>query len=142
MHAATERIIKPMKKEVCERNEKINNIFIKFKSRIMCEFPVHDVTVYMFSKSESNGSLIIGEKIEVMVLERYISYSNTVVLCSPIGIQEADKKYKSRLITQIKIKDELYLLVISSYQMEAFKGVTKNIINDILKVRRDGEAIV
>ncbi len=131
-----------MKKKIDEKREKNNKIFEKFKAKVMSEFSVNDVAVYVFSEDDLNGSILIGKEIDTISLEKYISYSNTVLLCAPAGLQNDDNIYKSRLITQIKICDAVYLIVMSSCQMEAFKGSTaKNIIDDIIKLVKEGNIL-
>ena len=125
-----------MKKD--EREERLLKIFTRFKSRIESEFAVQNATVYAFS--ENQAKCIVGEKIENMVLERYIAYSTTMLLRSPVGLQE-DKSYKSRMITQFYVADMIYLIVISSYQLEAFSQATKHIIDDVLKLQKEVESI-
>lgn len=125
-----------MKKD--EREERLLKIFTRFKSRIESEFAVQNATVYAFS--ENQAKCIVGEKIENMVLERYIAYSTTMLLRSPVGLQE-DKSYKSRMITQFYVADMIYLIVISSYQLEALSQATKHIIEDVLKLQKEVESI-
>ena len=112
-----------MKKVRDEKTIKIKEIFDRLKMKIESEYSAQNVTVYMISSD--NVFCIIGDRVESMVIERYMSYSNTMLLRSPVGLQE-DKAFKSRIVTQIKIRDEIYLIIISSYKLEAFKQDVRN----------------
>ena len=127
-----------MKKVRDEKTIKIKEIFDRLKMKIESEYSAQNVTVYMISLD--NVFCIIGDRVESMVIERYMSYSNTMLLRSPVGLQE-DKAFKSRIVTQIKIRDEIYLIIISSYKLEAFKQDMSGIIEDILNVKKEGELI-
>lgn len=122
--------------------EKILKIFTKFSDRTKSEYAVHDVTVYIYSLSESKLNMICGQKVENTVLEKYLSYDNTIVLRSPVGLKEASH-FRSRMITQFRLSDVIYLIIISSYQIEAFKKASaSNIINDIINnVQKECETI-
>lgn len=127
-----------MKKGKDDKKEKFKEIFSKFQTKIEKDYSAQNITVYMISSDDV--SCIIGDKVEDMIIERYMSYSNTMLLRSPVGLQE-DRAYKSRIVTQVKIGDDIFLIVISSYKLEAFKQDIKKIIEDVLEVRKEGELI-
>ncbi|MBE6852685.1 MAG: hypothetical protein E7505_04330 [Ruminococcus sp.] len=127
-----------MRKVKDEKSIKIKEIFERLKLKIESEYSAQNVTVYMLDGYEVN--CIVGEKIDNTVIERYMSYSNTMLLRSPVGLQE-DKAFKSRVVTQIKIKEKIYLIVISSYKLEAFKQDISFMIEDIVNAGKEGEIL-
>ncbi len=122
-------------------SEEIMKIFMKFSDKTKSEYAVHDVTAYKYNLIESKLNIICGQKVEDTVLEKYISFDNTVVLRSPVGIKEAPH-FRSRMITQFRLSNIIYLIIISSYQIEAFKKTSaSNIISDIINVQKECETI-
>ena len=128
-----------MRKVKDERIVKIKGIFNRLKDKLESEYSATGVTVYMID-TDKNIMCITGDKIENMVIERYLSYCNTMLLRSPVGLQE-DKVFKSRIVTQLKINGDVYLIIISSYKLEAFKQDMPVIIEYILDVKKEGELL-
>lgn len=117
---------------------KIKDIFYEFSLKNENEFGSQSTVVYRISTD--SAECLIGDPLETMVIERYMSYENTVIIRSPVGLQE-DKIYKSRIITQIEIKNIVYLIVISSYKLEAFKQDIQKIIERLKGIKKEGEYI-
>lgn len=109
-------------------------IFKEVSSRIKSEFNAAAISVYFYrSDSSENIQRIYGADIENKItIERYCSFSNTIILVSPTGIEE-NKTFKSRLITRFIANDITYMVSISSYAMETFKGKNSFYILQLLK---------
>lgn len=110
------------------------DLFIKIKS----EFNVANMSVYTYSSNDSNDiARLIGQSCgNNIVIERYFSFHSTTILVSPTGLEESDT-YKSRFISRFIIDNISYMICLSSYAMEAFKGKNADVIVSlILKAKR------
>jgi len=104
----------------------LKNDIIKLEKKIKSSFPIKSVVVYKIDNNTTN--LVIGEALDNISLERYLSFKNTTILVSP------DNKYKSKLIFQISTSETVTLLfVINSYYIECFDFGNEKMILDIVK---------
>lgn len=98
-------------------------IFRKFFQKIKIDYNVACMSVYVCE----NGVIrkFIGEPLENnVVIEQYSSFSHTVVISSPVGLQD-NLKFKSRFITNFKISETSYMICLSSYAFETFRNSQK-----------------
>lgn len=98
-------------------------IFRKFFQKIKTDYNVACMSVYVCE----NGVIrkFIGEPLENnVVIEQYSSFSHTVVISSPVGLQD-NLKFKSRFITNFKISETSYMICLSSYAFETFRNPQK-----------------
>ena len=98
-------------------------IFRKFFQKIKTDYNVACMSVYVCE----NGVIrkFIGEPLENnVVIEQYSSFSHTVVISSPVGLQD-NLKFKSRFITNFKISETSYMICLSSYAFETFRNSQK-----------------
>lgn len=100
-----------------------SDIFKRIDSCVKDLYPVNASSVYAFD--DSGHRLLYGEKLEDnIIIDRYMSFSNTVLMINPTGISE-NEKYKSRVITQVRKNNTVYLMVFSSIQYEAFRDAER-----------------
>ncbi|MDO5558370.1 MAG: hypothetical protein Q4F95_02095 [Oscillospiraceae bacterium] len=129
------------KKNKNHMDEKIHALFSNFDLCIRNKYPVKSTIVYIYSDTDAEFRRLYGGTLESkMILEKYLSYTNTTILVNPTGLKE-NLMYKSRLITQIHISDKVFLIILSSYNFEAFRYVSQDIITEILKIEKAGETI-
>lgn len=98
-------------------------IFRKFFQKIKTDYNVACMSVYVCE----NGVIrkFVGEPLENnVVIEQYSSFSHTVVVSSPVGLQD-NLKFKSRFITNFKISEISYMICLSSYAFETFRNSQK-----------------
>ena len=98
-------------------------IFRKFFQKIKTDYNVACMSVYVCE----NGVIrkFVGEPLENnVVIEQYSSFSHTVVISSPVGLQD-NLKFKSRFITNFKISETSYMICLSSYAFETFRNSQK-----------------
>lgn len=94
------------------------NRFNEFMSELETDFKIASYSVY-FVSGDSEPRKICGDSINNLVMEHYLSLSNTVVLVNPDGISD-DMDYRSRYVTRLYTGHGMYLICISSYAFEAF----------------------
>lgn len=98
-------------------------IFRKFFQKIKTDYNVACMSVYVCE----NGTIrkFVGEPLENnVVIEQYSSFSHTVVISSPVGLQD-NLKFKSRFITNFRISETSYMICLSSYAFETFRSSQK-----------------
>ena len=98
-------------------------IFRKFFQKIKIDYNVACMSVYVCE----NGVIrkFIGEPLENnVVIEQYSSFSHTVVVSSPVGLQD-NLKFKSRFITNFRVSETSYMICLSSYAFETFRNSQK-----------------
>ena len=98
-------------------------IFRKFFQKIKTDYNVACMSLYVCE----NGTIrkFVGEPLENnVVIEQYSSFSHTVVISSPVGLQD-NLKFKSRFITNFKISETSYMICLSSYAFETFRNSQK-----------------
>ena len=98
-------------------------IFRKFFQKIKTDYNVACMSVYVCE----NGVIrkFIGEPLENnVVIEQYSSFSHTVVISSPVGLQD-NLKFKSRFITNFRVSETSYMICLSSYAFETFRNSQK-----------------
>lgn len=76
-------------------------------------------SVYFTANQKGIPHRIYGEQLDELSLEKYLSYSKTVILENPDGIG-ISRLYKSRYITRFYTDYGYYLICFSSYAFEAF----------------------
>lgn len=85
------------------------------------EYNLSSFSVYYACESDFPHR-IYGEELEgIITIEKYLSYANPVILINPNGIVD-NRAYKSRYITRVYLDNEMYLVCMSSYSIEAFRG--------------------
>ena len=118
------------KKKKNSEKDGFPDVFKRIDSCIKDLYPVNASSVYVFDNS--GHQLLYGEKLEDnIIIDRYMSFSNTVIMINPTGISE-NEKYKSRVITQLRKNNTVYLIVFSSIQFEAFRDAER-LVDLILK---------
>lgn len=98
-------------------------IFRKFFQKIKTDYNVACMSVYVCE----NGVIrkFVGEPLENnVVIEQYSSFSHTVVISSPVGLQD-NLKFKSRFITNFRVSETSYMICLSSYAFETFRNSQK-----------------
>ena len=113
---------------------KQRNIFKSFATKANATFNVATLSVYAYEKgSDKEAVFIFGKKIESSVVnERYCCFSSSVVLTNPVGLPEAPE-YKSRLVTRLFVNKTAFVVVFSSFALEAFKRGNAERILEMLK---------
>lgn len=98
-------------------------IFRKFFQKIKIDYNIACMSVYVCENSVIRK--FVGEPLENnVVIEQYSSFSHTVVISSPVGLQD-NLKFKSRFITNFKISETSYMICLSSYAFETFRNSQK-----------------
>ncbi len=114
------------------------DLLIHFKN----ELNVAAFSLYIYSQSGyCDIEYLMGDKLDHVIYEHYLSYSGTTILVNPEGLTDGEV-YKSRMITQLYIDDVRYVIILSSFAMEAFKGKNALYIINALRhmKRKTGEA--
>ncbi|MCL1832306.1 MAG: fibronectin type III domain-containing protein [Oscillospiraceae bacterium] len=109
-----------------------DNVFKDFTVQVKSSFNVTAVSVYSCAMS-GDAKLICGESIDRKIVnERYCRFNSTVVITAPESLPEAPK-YMSRLVTRIVLDSTMYMIALSSYALEAFKGETAQRVLQMLR---------
>ena len=98
-------------------------IFRKFFQKIKTDYNVACMSVYVCE----NGVIrkFVGEPLENnVVIEQYCSFSHTIVVSSPVGLQD-NQKFKSRFIANFRVSEISYMICLSSYAFETFRNSQK-----------------
>lgn len=98
-------------------------IFRKFFQKIKTDYNVACMSVYVCE----NGVIrkFVGEPLENnVVIEQYCSFSHTIVVSSPVGLQD-NQKFKSRFIANFRVSETSYMICLSSYAFETFRNSQK-----------------
>lgn len=98
-------------------------IFRKFFQKIKTDYNIACMSVYVCENSVIRK--FVGEPLENnVIIEQYCSFAYTVVVSSPVGLQD-NPKFKSRFITNFKISETSYMICLSSYAFETFRNSQK-----------------
>jgi hypothetical protein len=113
--------VKFAEKQVCATRQR-QNIFQDFENSVKSECNAVKISAYCSDGAATKK--VYGETLEnAIVIEKYFSFANTVILINPNGLAD-NAKYKCRYVTRIFTRDTAYLLCVSSYVYEAFRGGT------------------
>ncbi len=94
-------------------------ILKQFSENIKMQFDVYDITVYR------NNDIIFGKKQDCCyLLERYLSMTCTTIF---------KENSSSSLVTHIKVKSNLYIIVLHSKNEKAFDGLESQYIITVMK---------
>lgn len=121
----------------------VNKSFKDLFNHLKNDLNVAAYTVYTYTQaSHTDIKYLMGDIIAHTEFEHYLSYAGTTILVNPVGLIDGDI-YKSRMITQLYICGNRYLIVLSSFAMEAFKGKNAAYIISTLRhmKRKTGETV-
>ncbi|GHU58130.1 hypothetical protein FACS1894133_2300 [Clostridia bacterium] len=99
------------------------NIFRELSAELKTAFNISNVSVYYFD-DDMNMEKLYGESIgSSIIIEKYFSYANTVIIISPGGLAD-NASYKCRYVTRLFAGGVTYMVCLSSYAFEAFRDDT------------------
>lgn len=89
-----------------------------------------------------NGSYLYGDVLETASeIDNYRSYLTPVVITAADGLI-CNRDVRSRFVAKIEIKNRDYVVAVSSYQYECFKGRETELVDCIKQCKRDLEVII
>jgi hypothetical protein len=98
----------------------------ELEKKILAKFASCEVGIYEIGEDLSVKTLL-GEPLANMAAERYFSIGETTVFINPLGIYD-DGKYRNRFVTRFYRLEKEYLLTVSSYGIETFRGKSQAVV--------------
>ena len=112
------------------RKDKNIALFEQFSTHLKTAYNVCATSVYEYLPDSDIFIRITGEALTDVVVERYFSLRETMILSNAIGLDD-NRDVKSRLITLIKLNNKRYMIALSSNALETFsKSDVHSIISE------------